>query len=322
MMPVLHSTKNLEVLEPPTATREGVGIFEYTDNYTVFHYGRMPDLIPGKGEATCRMAVFNFEMLEAAGVRTHFRRFIAPNRIEFALALVPDLDGRPLTLDAGNYLVPVQVLFRNELPQGSSVHRRLAAGALTSAEVGLDGIPAVGERLRHPIIEYATTREDVNRFISRSEAQRLAGLSDEQFQAMHDTTVTVNDVLTRHARELGLSHSDGKIEFMMSSDANLVLADSPGTPDESRLMFNGVHCGKQVIRNWYVDNGLAVPVSRLIAEDVPRSRWPRPASLPPEFLPVMSDLYRSLSETWTGERLWDAPDLQIATRAVARLTSQ
>jgi hypothetical protein len=28
------------------------------------------------------------------------------------------------------------------------------------------------------------------------------------------------------------------------SDGRLVLADSPGTPDESRLMFNGVHCGK------------------------------------------------------------------------------
>lgn len=231
----------------------------------------MPDLIPGKGEATCRMAVFNFTMLEAAGVHTHFRRFIAPNRIEFALARVLDPDAGPLTPDAGNYLIPVQVLFRNELPQGSSVHRRLASGALTPADVGLHGIPAVGETLRHPLIEYATTREDVNRFIGGPEAQRLA---------------------------------------------------SPGTPDESRLMFNGVHCGKQVIRNWYVDNGLEVPVSRLIAGDVPRSRWPRPAPLPPEFLPVMSDLYRSLSETWTGESLWDAPDLQTATRAVARLISQ
>lgn len=319
-MPVLHSTKNLEILEPPTAMREGVGIFEYTDNYTVFHYGRMPDLIPGKGEAICRMAVFNFTMVEAAGIKTHFRRFIAPNRIEFDLAHVPDAG--PLTPDVGNYLIPVQVLFRNELPQGSSVHRRLAAGALTPAEVGLRGLPAVGEKLRHPLIEYATTREDVNRFIGGPEAQRLAGLSDEQFQAMRENTLTVNEVLTRHARELGLSHSDGKVEFLVSSDANIVLADSPGTPDESRLLFNGVHCGKQLIRNWYVDNGLEMPVSRLIAEGVPRTRWPQPASLPPEFLPVMSDLYRSLSETWTGERHWNAPDLHTATQVAARLISQ
>jgi phosphoribosylaminoimidazole-succinocarboxamide synthase len=319
MMPVLHSTKNLEIIEPPTATREGVGIFEYTDNYTVFHYGRMPDLIPGKGEAICRMAVSNLTMLEAAGVPTHFRRFIAPNRIEFDLARVPDPDAVPPIPDAGNYLIPVQVLFRNELPQGSSVHRRLSAGALAPAEIGLCGIPAVGEKLRQPLIEYATTLEDVNRFIGGPEAQRLAGLSDEQFLAMRDIAVKVNEVLTSHARELGLSHSDGKVEFLVSSDARIVLADSPGTPDESRLMFNGVHCGKQVLRNWYVENGLEVPVSRLIAEGVPRSRWPQPATLPPEFLPVMSDLYRSLSETWTGERLWNAPALQAATQAVADL---
>jgi phosphoribosylaminoimidazole-succinocarboxamide synthase len=206
--------------------------------------------------------------------------------------------------------------------QGSSVHRRLAAGALTPAEVGLRAIPEVGEKLMHPLIEYATTREDVNRFIGGPEVQRLAGLNDEQFQAMCDTTVKVNEVLTGHARNLGLSHCDGKVEFLVSSDARLVLADSPGTPDESRLMFNGVHCGKQVLRNWYVDNGLEVPVSRLIAEGVPRSRWPQPAPLPPAFLPVMSDLYRSLSETWTGERLWNAPDLHAATQAVASVISQ
>ena len=319
MMPVLNSTKNLEIIEPPTATKDGVGIFEYTDNYTVFHYGRMPDLIPGKGEAICRMAVFNFTRLEAAGVPTHFRRFIAPNRIEFDLARVPDPDAGPLPPDAGNYLIPVQVLFRNELPQGSSVHRRLAAGGLTPAEAGLRSIPAVGEKLKHPLIEYATTLEDVNRFIGGPEAQRLAGLSDEQFQAMRDTTIKVNQVLTRHARKLGLSHCDGKVEYLVSSDARLVLADSPGTPDESRLMFNGVHCGKQVIRNWYVAQGFEVPVNMLIAEGVPRSQWPQPAPLPPEFLPVMSDLYRALSETWTGERLWNAPDLHAATQAVASL---
>lgn len=321
-MPVLHSTKNLEIIEPPTTTREGVGIFEYTDNYTVFHYGRMPDLIPGKGEAICRMAVFNFTMLEVTGVRTHFRRFIGPNRIEFDLARVPDPEAGPLNLDARNYLIPVQVLFRNELPQGSSVHRRLADGVLTPAEVGLCGIPEVGAMLPHPLIEYATTREDVNRFVGEPEAQRLAGLNDEQFQTMRDTTVKVNEVLTEHARKLGLSHSDGKLEYLVSSDARIVLADSPGTPDESRLMFYGVHCGKQVLRNWYVDNGLEVPVSKLTAEGVPRSQWPRPAPLPLEFLPVMSDLYRSLCEAWTGERLWNAPDQNAATQAVARTISR
>jgi phosphoribosylaminoimidazole-succinocarboxamide synthase len=319
MMPVLHSTKNLKIIEPPTATTTGVGVFEYTDHYTVFHYGRMPDPIPGKGEATCRMAVFNFTMLEAAGVPTHFRRFIPPNRIEFDLALVPHPADRPITRPVGNCLVPVQVLIRNELPSGSSVHRRLAAGALTPADIGLSGIPMVGQKLTQPLIEYATMREDINRFISGPEAQHLAGLSIEQFHQMRDTTIAVNRLLTEHAHQLGLSHCDGKVEYLVSGNTQLVVADSPGTPDESRLMFNGVHCGKQVLRDWYVANGLQVPVNQLIAAGVPRSQWPRPASLPRNFPPLMSDLYRALCQTWTGERLWDTPDLKTATQAVAGL---
>jgi phosphoribosylaminoimidazole-succinocarboxamide synthase len=322
MMPVLHSTKNLEVIEPPTVTREGIGVFEYTDNFTVFHYGRMPDLIPGKGEATCRIAVFNFMMLETAGVPTHFRRFIAPNRIEFDLARVPDPAAGAPAPDAGNYLVPVQVIFRNELPRGSSVHRRVAAGTLALPDLGLQSVPAAGEKLEHPMIEYATMLEAANRFISAPQAQRLAGLSDEQFREMGDITTKVNELITGHASELGLRHCDGKAEYLVSGDARIVLADSPGTPDESRLMYGEVHCGKQVIRDWYVAHGLEVPVQRLIADGVPRSQWPPPAPLPPGFVPLMSDMYRSLSEAWTGERTWNAPGLQAATQAVRRLTSQ
>ncbi|MEU6562616.1 phosphoribosylaminoimidazolesuccinocarboxamide synthase [Nocardia nova] len=317
MMPVLHSTKDLEIVEAPTPTREGIGIFTYTDHFTVFHYGRMPDLIPGKGEAACRMAVFNFALLEDAGVRTHFRRFIAPNRIEFTLARVPDPAAGPPRSDAGTYLVPVQVLFRNELPAGSSVHRRIAAGQLIPAQLGLDTIPAVGETLQHPLIEYATMLDEVNRFIPPRQAQHSAGLSDAQFRTMRETAVTVNDVLTGHARAAGVSHCDGKLEFLVSSGRQLVLADSPGTPDESRLMYHGVHCGKQVLRNWYVRNGFEIPVSTLIAQNVLRNRWPRPVTLPHEFVPIMSDLYRSLAQLWTGENLWDAPDLSTATDAVA-----
>lgn len=44
----MHSTKNLEIVRAPTTATAGVGVFEYTDNYSVFHYGRMPDVIPAR----------------------------------------------------------------------------------------------------------------------------------------------------------------------------------------------------------------------------------------------------------------------------------
>jgi phosphoribosylaminoimidazole-succinocarboxamide synthase len=76
--------------------------------------------------------------------------------------------------------------------------------------------------------------EDVNRLVSAAEAQRVAGLSDELFGEMRDITVRVNEVITRHASEVGLRHCDRKVEYLFSGDARMVLADSPGTPDESR----------------------------------------------------------------------------------------
>lgn len=321
-MPVLYTTKDLEVIEPPTAEKEGVGIFEFTDDYTVFFFGRMPDQIPGKGAAHARMAAFNFRMLEEAGVPTHFRRFIAPNKIEFDLARIVDPAVEALTPDSVNYVVPLQVLCRNELPQGSSVHRRLVAGALLPADLGLSGIPAVGERLQPPAIEYATMLEEPKRFIDALQARQLAGLSDGQFQAMREITLTANGLITRHASELGVNHSDGNFEYLVSSGGRIVLADSPGTPDGNRFLFDGVHCGKQILRNWYSDNGLEPPVKQWVADSIPRAQWTTAASLPPDFIPVMSDLYRSLSEAWTGERTWNAPDLPSAIQAVRRLTGQ
>ncbi len=129
-------------------------------------------------------------------------------------------------------------------------------------------------------------------------------------------------MLTGHAASVGLSHCDGKAEYLVTSDQTLLLADSPGTPDESRLMFNGLHCGKQSLRDWYVASGNEIPVNRLFADGVPRSRWPRPAPLPPQTLPLMRDLYRSLSETWTGDRHWGGPDLAASTQAVAEFLNR
>jgi phosphoribosylaminoimidazole-succinocarboxamide synthase len=43
--------------------REGV-VFEYSDAYSVFDWGRMPDLLPRKGEALCSLAAALFERLE------------------------------------------------------------------------------------------------------------------------------------------------------------------------------------------------------------------------------------------------------------------
>ncbi|MBZ0273862.1 hypothetical protein K8I61_17620 [bacterium] len=55
------STKNLRVKKAPTATRPGVMWFEFTDDYSVFDHGKMPDAIPNKGAAAAMLSAHLFE---------------------------------------------------------------------------------------------------------------------------------------------------------------------------------------------------------------------------------------------------------------------
>lgn len=65
-LPVVYrgSVKNLRLRKPPTAAKSGRYIFEYTDAYSVFDYGRMPDTLPGKGAAMAVGSAYFFEQLE------------------------------------------------------------------------------------------------------------------------------------------------------------------------------------------------------------------------------------------------------------------
>jgi phosphoribosylaminoimidazole-succinocarboxamide synthase len=212
-VPKSFSTKDLTVLVEPTAERSGIGVFEFTDDYSIFHFGKLPDRIPDKGEACCRIAAFNFDLLAAAGVSVHHRGFRPPNRMEFDLFRRLDPQVRPLHPDDGNHLVPLQVIFRNTIPDGSSVLRRLRLGRLTLADLGLTAPPVPGTELAAPVIEYTTKLEEIDRFVPRAEAGRIGGLSDEQLTELERLTRLIDEVITERAHTVGLLHADGKVEF-------------------------------------------------------------------------------------------------------------
>ncbi len=75
----MGSVKDLEVTKRPTKHKMGVGRFHFSDRYSVFDWGEMPDLIDGKGEALCMMGAYCFERLEELGIKTHYRGLIDNN---------------------------------------------------------------------------------------------------------------------------------------------------------------------------------------------------------------------------------------------------
>ena len=59
------SVKILRAKKQPTVNKTGVFLFEFTDDYSIFDYGKMPDTIPGKGAAMAMGSAFFFEKIRS-----------------------------------------------------------------------------------------------------------------------------------------------------------------------------------------------------------------------------------------------------------------
>ncbi|MCI5057780.1 MAG: hypothetical protein MRY83_16815, partial [Flavobacteriales bacterium] len=248
-MPKQWSTKDLEVLKPVTELRSGIGRFHFTDDYSVFHYSKMPDQIPQKGEALCQMAIYSLSLLEKSKIPTHFIRQVSERCIEIKLLRHLYPQKNEIRSNEKNYLVPLQVICRNYLPSNASLHRRLEEGKVKLSDVGLKKLPAVNEKLDKKIVEFTTKLEEIDRFISYEEAQDMAKLSNNDFDNLINMTLRVNDVISKHAEIRSLVHADSKIEFGFDDKRSLMIVDTVGTPDENRFLHQGINISKQVFRD-------------------------------------------------------------------------
>ncbi|HPQ68744.1 MAG TPA: phosphoribosylaminoimidazolesuccinocarboxamide synthase [bacterium] len=60
------SVKNLRLKKAVTANKPGVLLFEFTDDYSIFDYGKMPDQIPRKGATAAISSAYFFERASSA----------------------------------------------------------------------------------------------------------------------------------------------------------------------------------------------------------------------------------------------------------------
>jgi phosphoribosylaminoimidazole-succinocarboxamide synthase len=337
------SVKEFRVDAPATATELGRGSFVFTDDYSVFDWGKMPDTIPDKGASLCSMGAFNFELLEEAGVPTHYRGVVAEGEVvslaaaetppwEMAIDLtqVPELphDGRTYDYDAyhaaasENYLVPLEVVFRNRVPVGSSLRDRT-----DPADHGIDRDewPDEPVDLDDPIVEFSTKYEESDRYLDREAADRIAGSADVDDLA--DLARTVNRIVTDRAGGVGLVHEDGKIEILYH-DGELRVADVVGTFDENRFSYEGTGLSKEVLRQYHKRTQpewvAAVEEAKTAARERDVADWKAlcdhdPEPLDESVLKVARDLYAAGTNAYVGRDLFDAPPLETAIGAVRRL---
>ena len=337
----MGSVKDLEVVKKPTKNAMGVGRFHFSDRYSVFDWGEMPDQIENKGAALCMMGAYCFEKLHERGIKTHYRGLIDKDgktvKVEEAEepTSVMEIDlvnvFRPPTImkdeklqydyrvyapNLRNFLIPLEIIYRNGLPEGSSIFKRLEEGTISIETLGLDHYPRPGERFSKPIFDVSTKLEETDRYLTWDEAREIAGLTVEEVEDIEALLFKVNKMITQMALKADLENEDGKIELAFDPQRKLMVVDVVGTLDESRFTYDGLHVSKEIARQfyrktaWYED----AEEAKRRAETEGIKDWKKlckskPPKLPPALKLTIGEMYMAVANELTEKRIFEAPNL-------------
>ena len=337
----MGSVKDLQIIQKPTKAAMGVGRFVFSDRYSVFDWGEMPDHIEGKGAALCLMGAYCFEQIEKIGVKAHYRGLVnekgkavkvaelkqPSNIMEVALVNVykpktsvangkvqHDYSGYTSALK--NCLIPLEIIYRNGLPEGSSVFKRLAQGKVTLKDLGLDHQPKPGETLAKPLFDVSTKLEETDRYVTWTEAQKIAGLTDLELADVKEVLLKADETITKAALNAGLVNEDGKIEIAFDDKRKLMVVDVVGTLDECRFTYGGMHVSKEVARQFYKNTSWYADLEQAKKEGESKGiqNWKnlcksQPPKLDPKLKTIISEMYMAAANEMTNIKLFGAPKL-------------
>ncbi len=323
----MGSVKDLFVIEEPKEDKMGLADFVFSDRYSVFDYGVMPDLIEHKGESLCLISAYFFEKLENCGIKTHYIGLVengkvkrldeiseATNvmRVKLARVVKPEkkngYDYSIFRKLKGNFLIPLEVIYRNSIPKGSSLLRRVREGKVKPEDFGLKEIKE-GMKLEKPIIDFSTKLEDIDRYLSHEEAKEISGLNDEEFERLKDIALKVDEIITSEVSKVSLENEDGKIEFALDEFRNIIVVDAVGTPDECRFSYDGFEVSKELLRSYYRKTEWYRKLKEVKGKPNWREMVGKPPRLSEDVRLLASKLYMALCNEITGKRFFDVPKL-------------
>lgn len=330
----MGSVKDLIVIEKPLKNKSGRGRFIFSDRYSVFDWGEMPDHIPNKGKSLCISAAYFFEKLESMGIKTHYLGLVENGQLKRISDVKSPVDimevkllrvlKPPKTADGydysdykqedSNFLVPLEVIFRNSLPSGSSVFKRLEKGELELKELGLERMPIPGENLEKPFLDVSTKLEESDRYMNWKEAKRITNFSEDQLSEIGDMTTIINKLITEEANRIGLKYEDGKIEFGLDVNKKLLILDVLGTLDECRFTFKEMPISKEIARLYYRKTPWFKEIVEIKKKD--ELSWKDKVNLSPPPLPsrlkeLISMAYCAFANEITGRKWFkDIPSMR------------
>ncbi len=183
-------------------------IVSYKDDATAFN-GLKKGTIAGKGVINNRMTNLLMQMLEKAGVKTHF---------------VEELSERE-TLVRKVSIVPLEVIIRN-----------VSAGSFAKRYGVQEGIP-----FESPTIEFSYKNDELgDPLLNEYHALALKLATREEIDQIKQMAFKVNDLLRAFFDKCGVELIDFKLEFGRLSDGTIVLADEI-SPDTCRFWDKNTH---------------------------------------------------------------------------------
>lgn len=243
-------------------------VFEYSDRYSIFDWGEMPDQILGKGAALNLMGYAFFQYLEKKiGLKHHMLGLVGSGatnccHVKNVKVVRPLKEGAAYNYKAYqdrlvNALVPLEVIFRLGLASGNSLSKRLKANPDLIKQFGLSSVPKEGQMLDQPLIDFSTKLENGDRYLTYLEAQTISGMNGGEFQKLINKATEIALALKDFHQKMGLELWDGKVEFAFIQgerfDRDFMLVDSIGI-DELRLISQGRSLSKEFLREVYKDS--------------------------------------------------------------------
>jgi len=320
----MGSVKDLNILKKPNQNKSGLGRFIFSDRYSVFDWGEMPDHINNKGKSLCISAAYFFEKLEKMGIKTHYVGLVE-NGIPKKLADMKDVSDtmevklvrilKPSQKDnsydyslyqtaQNNFLIPLEIIYRNSLPKGSSVFKRLANGSLKLEDIGFEKMPVPGQDLEKPLLDVSTKLESTDRYMDWQEAQEIAQLRDTEMEELKRVIQVINQLIDEEAGKIGLKYEDGKIELAFDEQRRFLVVDVLGTLDECRFTFEGMPVSKEIARIYYRNSAWhkeLVEAQKKYGISWKEKVYTKPSALPAELKQLISMAYCAFANEISGK---------------------
>lgn len=179
-----------------------LAVIHYKDDATAFN-GLKKGTIVGKGVVNNLVSNHLFKMLEAHGIKTH---------------LVEQLNERD-SLVRRVSIVPLEVIVRN-----------IAAGSLSKRL----GLPE-GTKLKTTVLEYCYKDDELgDPMVNEYHIMAMGWVSKPVLDQIAAYALRINELLTAYLKEVNIELIDFKLEFGITNDGQLVLADEI-SPDTCRF---------------------------------------------------------------------------------------